>query len=186
MGSASHAILVTKQNRALQRTSNKTFLNRNRYAPTSNNKNLIKRYHENGSGKKASINKSSAIYLIGLLIGVAFFIFFVRRELSKPIKTSHTLQGVMKTNVLPQKELVKKLYFSHLKRGNRFYENGKFYLAYQDYKVALRLIPTGLNANYGMGNSLRKLCESRSIYCEESQAYADAMSRWNSSIACLD
>ena len=70
------------------------------------------------------------------------------------------------------------LYHKYVDRADRLYKKDRFYLAYQDYKVALKIIPTGKKANFGLAYSLNKLCERQHIYCDESISYATAMENW--------
>ena len=71
-----------------------------------------------------------------------------------------------------------RLYFKYLNRGDRYFKKGGIVLAYQDYKVALRLIPTGRKANFGMAYSLAQLCGKYQLYCDEAASYAVAMRSW--------
>ena len=90
----------------------------------------------------------------------------------------NTPEVVEESKVLTEEEIINRLYFKYLNRGDRYFKKGKIVLAYQDYKVALRLIPTGRKANFGMAYSLAQLCGKYQLYCNEAESYAVAMSSW--------
>ena len=181
MGSAAHAISVIKQNRALQRTENKSFLSKS---------------HKTRSFKtsKAHLNKNSnfrhsevrvvplriKLQLAGYAICfVGMTIFMISSQQKIQITSEiNTPEVVEESKVLTEEEIINGLYFKYLKRGDRYFKKRKFVLAYQDYKVALRLIPTGRKANFGMAYSLTQLCGKYQLYCNEAESYAVAISSW--------
>lgn len=181
MGSASHAISVIKQNRALQRTGNKSFLN----LPIQKRTDLRQRSYS-AKNWRESYRKShvmpwhtKVLLLLMAVCTVALFMF-LNNWLNKPqFETFATPPTFIDSaERVSEIEQVNSLYVTYQKRGDRLYEKGNYYLAYQDYKVALRLLPTGRKANFGMALSLDKLCEYRNMYCDDAASYAAAMKNW--------
>ena len=181
MGSASHAILVTKQNRALQRTSGKSFLNLSNQKRTDLRQRSYSGKNWRESYEKTHVTpwQTKVLLLLMTVCTVALFMILFN-WLNKPqfetFATSTTfIDGIDRVS---EEKQVNTLYTKYQKRAERLYEEGNYYLAYQDYKVALRLVPTGRKANIGMALSLDKLCEYRKIYCDDAALYAAAMTTW--------
>jgi len=181
MGSAAHAILVTKQNRALQRTGNKSFLSKSHKTRTYSTskiplyKNSNLRYSE-----VQVVPLRTKLQLAGYAICfVGMTIYMISSQQKIQITSEiNSPEVVEESKVLTEAEIINRLYFKYLKRGDRYFKKGKIVLAYQDYKVALRLIPTGRKANFGMAYSLAELCGKYQLYCDEAASYAVAMRSW--------